>query len=278
MLTEDTAAIAIPEATSCDPIFRWMGSKRRSARAIADAIGAVDGTYLELFAGSAAVLFALQPMASVLNDRNRVLMNAYTVLAGDPVGLRNSAVALPADRESYYEIRAASDRARSSFDEAVSFTYLNRYCFNGIYRTNRAHQFNVPFGESTGSVPPLEAFVRCSAGLQGVQLLSGDFEEAMDGAGEGDVVYLDPPYPTERPTYGEYGYGGFSAQDLDRMEANALAVVDRGGRVVLSLPEGIVRSRKGLGAWRRLDHSVRYKVSAQPRHRRAVGEVTLCSW
>ena len=112
-------------------------------------------------------------------------------------------------------------------ERAARFIYLNRYCFNGVYRTNRRGLFNVPRGIKTGKLPSLEEFRECSRCLNRADVLAADFFTLALKAKRGDFFYLDPPYPTtQRPTHGECGYGSFSSADLPRL-IHALQIIDR---------------------------------------------------
>jgi DNA adenine methylase len=260
------------------PILRWMGSKRRSADEIANCIGAVAGRFYEPFAGGAAVLAALQPHASSVSDVNSDLIGAYTVLRRCPDELHAAITAMEVNEPSYYRHRLAFHSLSAPFERAVYFIYLNRNCFNGIYRTNRSNEFNVPYGRATGALPSLDAFRSFANLLRGADLTVDDFESATTSAEEGDVAYLDPPYPAVRATYGEYGYGTFSPDDVRRLERCASRLANNGVRVVVTVPPAMQAEMPSLKNWNTQTRRRSYTVgggrvaTCQPK------EVTLYSW
>jgi DNA adenine methylase len=202
-------------------------------------------------------------------------MNAWQVLATQPARLHDALQRLATDSASYYGHRAAFASSTNNFERAVLFTYLNRYCFNGIYRTNRANVFNVPYGTSTGSLPPLRSFTRCSEAIRTASFSSCDFASAVDVAESGDVVYFDPPYPTGRPTYGEYGYGSFSTHDLRRLQRCIEKLNQRHVVTVISVPVSMINSFAKLSDVDIV--TTPYSVASHAHHRRLQQEVVLVS-
>jgi len=145
-------------------------------------------------------------------------MQAYRVIAKHPRKVARLVAKMPNSADSYYLIRAQSPIALPDVERAARFLYLNRNCFNGVYRTNKENEFNVPRGTRPG-LPLSEAeVVRCSYALRSAILLSDDFTFTVQDVRQGDFVYLDPPYlAKERPSFGEYGYGSFGISDIDRL-------------------------------------------------------------
>jgi DNA adenine methylase len=118
---------------------------------------------------------------------------------------------------------------------AARFVYLNRHCLNGVYRTNRSGNFNVPRGRDTGTLPPLQVFKDSASALQRASLRAGDFESVLNGTRAGDFVYLDPPYSKADERYsGEYGYGAFSSTDFGRLLAQLERINELGATFLLS--------------------------------------------
>ena len=143
--------------------------------------------------------------------------------------MAKAVAAWPADEVTYYRVRAYWQEDLAAVERAARFFYLNRLCFNGVYRTNRANRFNVPFGLNPGQVPSAERFVRCATALRDARLIAADFADATSEARAGDFVYLDPPYSRSlSEAYGVYGYGSFDGSDLERMLAT-LETLDRRG-------------------------------------------------
>jgi DNA adenine methylase len=128
---------------------------------------------------------------------------------------------LPRGEAAYYRIRRVDPRRISEAEAAARFIYLNKYCFNGLYRTNKRGIFNVPYGPPKSGRPPDEQLIISAASvLQRAMLISGDFEETISYAEPGDFVYLDPPYITRaRRVFSEYLSNTFTGLDLERFGA-----------------------------------------------------------
>jgi hypothetical protein len=127
--------------------LRWAGSKRKSLALLASTYVHNDYQYVEPFAGSAALFFSLQPASAVLGDLNGHLVNAMRCVRDDPDTVHLHLTKIPRDEATYYSMRAKFNLLRPyGIRAAVLFIYLNRNCFNGLWRTNLAGDFNVPFG------------------------------------------------------------------------------------------------------------------------------------
>jgi DNA adenine methylase len=202
-------------------------------------------TYYEPFAGAGAVLFALKPEKAVVNDRNTQLMISYQAVKDEVDALvtllreyqKNNS------REFFYYIRNL-DRNPGEFEclsgaeKAARFIFLNKTCYNGLYRVNAGGLFNVPYGKNKNPRICEEALLRrISAYLntRDISLLNGDFEQAVQGAGEEAFIYFDPPYYAEgKPGFTEYHTGGFSEGDQERLKDVFAAAAERGAKCLLS--------------------------------------------
>jgi DNA adenine methylase len=256
----------------CPPVLRWAGSKRRLLPTLMDLVPANE-RYVEPFAGSAALFFALRPGNALLGDFNLELVTALRALKAHPRQLHRAVVALGGDSATYYDVRDCWDPS-TPFEVATRFVYLNRHCFNGIYRTNRAGKFNVPCGRSQGAVPSEAAFYRCSYALRAAQIECWDFRDTLGTARAGDFVYVDPPYSSMRSTYGEYGYGSFSEADLADLVA-LLQQADRAGaKVVVSYTDDTELAAQ-LPEWLCSSVSIRKTVAGSPSHRVSRDELLL---
>lgn len=215
------------------PFLRWAGSKRTLLPCLVESYRKAGGRYLEPFSGSACLFFAARPRRAVIADRNVELMEMYDTLRSHPRRIARVLHASATDEESYYALRKVDPETLDPVGRAARFIYLNRLCFNGLYRTDQKGRFNVPYGTRTGRFPTEAHLYRCSVALRDADLRCGDFAETTSDAGQGDFVYLDPPY-TRSPehAYGVYGYGSFSAEDMSRM-LTALHSLDRAGATFL---------------------------------------------
>jgi DNA adenine methylase len=261
--------------TANAPLFRWAGSKRKLLGVLLANISPSYRTYIEPFAGSACLFFALQPPKAILGDFNAHLIQAYRTIARYPERVHEAASRFPVHSDEYYRLRSLDPRSLSAVDRAARFLYLNRYCFNGVYRTNRAGHFNVPRGRDTGGIPPLASIVSGATALRSSRLITGDFRKTLQKVGPGDFVYLDPPYSKTDDHYsGEYGYGAFSSADLCSLMAELDAIHEKGATFLLSYRynPGL---RKELARWNTSLVSVRRHVAGFNDHRTMVKELLV---
>jgi DNA adenine methylase len=206
----------------CPPFLRWAGSKRRLLPVLRNYWTPKHKRYLEPFAGSACLFFALNPSTAILGDLNPELVATYVEVkyrVGDV--LKCLARIPPSDRGEYIKLRAADPARLAPAQRAARFIYLNRFCFNGIYRTNLSGQFNVPFsGDRCGGIPKPDVFRWCSRRLRSARFLKGDFERVLAHARKGDFVYMDPPFAVRaRRVFREYDPSTFTHTDISRLRS-----------------------------------------------------------
>lgn len=204
----------------CPPFLRWAGSKRRLLPILQTFWTNKHKRYVEPFAGSACLFFALRPPKAILGDLNPELIATYLEVKYRIDGVLDELKALrPEDKEEYLRLREIDISTMNTAARAARFIYLNRYCFNGIYRTNLAGKFNVPYsGVRCGSFPADAVFQKCSHRLQNVRFMQGDFERVLERAERGDLVYMDPPFAVrERRVFREYDPSTFSSDDIQRL-------------------------------------------------------------
>ena len=224
------------------PIVKWVGGKTRLLPEIVARLPRSYGRYYEPFSGGAAVFFHLAPERAVLSDRNPDLIATYKAVAEDPDGvLRRLALHRDAHgEEHYYATRARwNDRSVdwSSLDRAATFIYLNRTCYNGLWRVNRGGGFNVPMGRYKNPLICDPAGLHAAARvLRNASLRCGDYAAAVADAQPGDLVYFDPPYDpvTTTANFVSYTADAFGPDDQRKLAALAHALVERGVGVVLS--------------------------------------------
>jgi DNA adenine methylase len=218
------------------PILRWAGSKRKVLPLLAAYWKPSFRRYIEPFVGSAALYFRLQPERAILADINEGLIEAYEVIREQPDALYREVMRLPRTEAQYYSIRAQVAYRLSRFKRAVRFVYLNRLCFNGIFRTNTRGQFNVPYAHSrSGRIPAIDQFRRSAMLLVHATLKSGDFGAILSSARRDDFVYLDPPYAVQsRRIFREYDKRAFTERDLNRLSDHLNTLDRKGASFVLS--------------------------------------------
>lgn len=210
------------------PIVKWAGGKRRLLDRILPLIPEHD-IYYEPFFGGGAVLFALKPEKAVINDSNADLMDIYRVIKSEPEKL----IALLEEhaekdcKDYYYEVRALDrdfDRYESLSDaeRAARFLYLNKTCFNGLFRVNRSGEFNVPYGRyKNPEIVGAEGIRAISEYLNEakIRILSQDYREVFRGIRENAFVYMDPPY---MPISETSSFTGYTAAGFDRQQQTEL--------------------------------------------------------
>ena len=221
------------------PFLRWAGSKRQIAKRLATYWPGGKTRYIEPFAGSACLFFELEPRSALLGDINSELIEMYEVVREHTYDLHQSLMRWSNDRTEYYRVRDMKPATMSNIDRAARFIYLNRFCFNGLYRTNGRGHFNVPYGGSrSGSIPSLETLEAASKILARSQLISGDFEEVLSSVNNNDFVYLDPPFSmTSRRIFTEYAPRPFGQKDIIRLRKAITNLDELGARFLLSFAE-----------------------------------------
>ena len=228
---------------SATPFLKWAGGKAQLVDQLRPLFPSSAGRYYEPFLGSGAVFFAfghsLCEEPPRLSDSNPHLINSFSVVRDDPGGLlellrRHSE---NHGKDYYYETRAVGLEAGTCAERAARFIYLNRTCFNGLFRLNRKGQFNVPIGRYTNPrIWNPDLIQSVSGALQGVELSCKGFDVAVAGAESGDFVYFDPPYD---PLSSTASFTSYTKDSFGRTEQGLLAdcVADltrRGVKVALS--------------------------------------------
>jgi DNA adenine methylase len=221
------------------PFLRWAGGKRWLAPRLAPILlSRLSATYYEPFLGSGALFFAIAAKKALLSDINDELINSYEIVAKSPLHVLDRLRSIPVNSKKYYQVRESEP-----FDKlarAARFIYLNRTCYGGLHRTNRAGRFNTPFGGGARTPEPLwrDGILCQAAGLlarSGVRLKVSDFESPMNVAPQGDVVYCDPIYTTRtREQFDRYNSLLFGWSEQVRLRDAAYRALDRGALVVIS--------------------------------------------
>jgi DNA adenine methylase len=258
------------------PLLRWAGSKRQTVDRLKKFWRPGYVRYVEPFAGSAALFFAIRPEAALLGDKNTELIDAYEALCKQPAKLHQAVTAIPRKKNVYYSLRSQDPLTLSPLDRAARFFYLNRHCFNGLYRTNLKGHFNVPYAPSgTGRFPTVEEF-RASAALLGTaQLRAWDFGRTLRYVRKGDFVYLDPPYAVEsRRVFREYGAFGFGRADLARLARHLRRIDERGAAFLLTYAD-CAEARELFSEWKQRRILVRRNIAGFAGARRRAYELLV---
>lgn len=178
------------------PVLKWAGGKQQLLNVLLSKVPPHYGRYIEPFFGGGALFFALTPKQAIISDSNPELVNLYRVIAENVEELIAALRGMRNDEELFYEIRAQDTALLTPVEMAARTIYLNRTCFNGLYRVNRKGQFNVPYGRYSNPTICDEPNLRAaSLALHDTEVILGDYKDVLaTHAKPGDFVYLDPPY------------------------------------------------------------------------------------
>lgn len=224
--------------TKVVPFLKWPGGKRWIAEEIADELRPyLQKRYFEPFLGGGAVFFSLRPSRAVLSDTNADLINVYKEVKRSPQALIDGLKLMEVTAAEYQKVRASKPHA--AHERALRFLYLNRTAFAGIFRLNRQGEFNVPFGGGARTPEILwrkELLAMASKVLKTAALSCADFEDTMQKANAGDVVYCDPTYTVAHDNNGfrRYNEAVFSWSDQLRLATSAAKASRRGALVIVS--------------------------------------------
>lgn len=223
-------------ARELQPFLKWAGGKRWFVYSFGELLPKTFSRYLEPFLGSGAVFFHLRPRQALLSDSNSELVETYCAIRDDHESVKKelSRHQRLHSSEHYYQVR--STRPRKPHTRAARFIYLNRTCWNGLYRVNRSGEFNVPIGNKTSVMQDTDAFSAWSEALKEVQLACADFELAINQAGPGDFVFCDPPYTVSHNRNGflKYNQNIFSWNDQIRLKLALQRLDQRGGKFAMT--------------------------------------------
>ena len=223
------------------PVLKWAGGKWRLCPLFAERglLPPKFNTYHEPFVGGAALFFYLLPSRAVLLDTNEELVNLYRQIRTDVDALLSLLREMKKahSEEFYYKTRAAAGETLTPLERAARTVYLNKTCYNGLYRVNSKGRFNVPFGRYTNpTIVDEENLRRAAKALSTADVVHADFESVLDRAQAGDFVYFDPPYDPLSVTSSFTGYtkNAFGRADQKRLAETFRELDNRGVHCVLS--------------------------------------------
>jgi DNA adenine methylase len=231
-----------PRETVATPVVKWVGGKTKLLPELLARMPTTFGHYYEPFIGGAAMYFKLAPERAVIADVNPDLIALYRAIARDP----NAVIKKLAhhreehDETHYYATREKWNQSHtqwSAAERAATFIYLNKTCFNGLWRVNRSGGFNVPIGRYID--PPIcvpDALRAASKVLARAEIRHADYATAIEDAEAGDFLYFDPPYDPINATssFTSYTVGDFGVAEQTALAATAKQLIDRGCKVMLS--------------------------------------------
>lgn len=209
------------------PFVKWAGGKRQLLSQIKMRMPEKYNNYYEPFVGGGAVIFELRPENALINDINKALINAYKQICYEPEAFIEEVNKLDGEmwddgKEYYYSLREHyNDKLMKSeydIELAALFVFINKHCFNGLYRVNGKGLFNVPYNNSRRTSVNEDVIMGISNYLQGVTIIEGDFEDACRNVLKGDFVFLDSPYAPLNPTsFESYTKEGFDIESHKRL-------------------------------------------------------------
>lgn len=227
------------------PFLKWAGGKRQLLEDIKPYIPKRYNTYYEPFVGAGAVLFELQPKKAVINDINEELINCYNIINNsiDELIKELEKYANKNEEDFYYEVRELDRKEKykemSNVEKAARIIYLNKTCYNGLFRVNSQGQFNVPFGKYKNPKILDEAVLKAINHYfnnSNVTICNGDYEQVLQTAKKGDFIYIDPPYDPVSDTASFTGYSldGFGKEEQKRLKNVFDSLTKKKCKVMLS--------------------------------------------
>lgn len=218
------------------PFLKWAGGKRWLASGCGNLFPREFARYLEPFLGGGAVFFHLKPQSAVLSDRNTELVNVYDAIRSNWVKVDQALRRHQRKHGRAYYYLERSRTHRVSHEKAAQLLYLNRTCWNGLYRVNLAGEFNVPIGTKTAVLLDTDDFEQTSLLLRNAKLLVSDFEPVLDMAKCGDFAFIDPPYVTRHNYNGfrKYNETLFNWEDQLRLASAIRRAAKRGVLMLLT--------------------------------------------
>lgn len=229
------------------PVVKWVGGKRQLLPEIKKYAPKNFNTYFEPFVGGGAVLFELQPNQAVVNDINKELINVYSVIQNNVdelIETLSNQNEYANTSECYYKIRELDREPKkynklTGIERAARILYLNKTCYNGLYRVNSMGEFNSPFGSYKNPNIVNEVTLKAVSNYfneSKIKFLNGDFEKVLKNAKKGDFVYFDPPYAPISKTSNFTGYNenGFGEAEQIRLKEVCDSLNKKGVKFLLS--------------------------------------------
>lgn len=226
------------------PFLKWAGGKRQLLQEILPKFPAEYDCYYEPFVGAGAVLFGAKPQKAVINDFNKDLITTYQAIRDEPELLlrllkKHQELNSP---EYFYSIRELDRNGveyenSPNVEKAGRTIYLNRTCFNGLYRVNSKGYFNVPFGKYANPQIADEETLRAVSDYLNsneITIMCGDFADSLKSATQNDFIYFDPPYHTDTNSFTAYQAGGFGEEEQLRLRDLFADFASKGIRCLLS--------------------------------------------
>lgn len=259
------------------PFLKWAGGKRWLTDHADFQLPRYSGRYIEPFLGGGAMFFSHAPSNAVLSDVNARLIETYQVVRSDWRALVRVLGAHHARHDTEYYYRMRVSKPRTPLGRAAQFIYLNRACWNGLYRVNKRGEFNVPIGTKDWILSDEDNFGALASSLSSAQLSVADFETSIDAATSGDLIFADPPYTVAHNFNGFVKYNDriFLWEDQVRLRDALRRAKDRGAAAIVTnaAHHSVEELYEGFGRISKVDrHS---KISGSSHGRRATLELVI---
>lgn len=263
------------------PFLKWAGGKRWLVSNYSAWLRHDAKRYIEPFLGSGAVFFHLRPKCAILSDLNGDLISTYKSLREFPHEVKRELDVHQKmhNHDYYYYVR--SQRPCSSIKQAARFIYLNRTCFNGLYRVNLKGVFNVPKGTKDKVVLPTDDFERISQILEAINILSCDFSYTVDQAKENDFLYIDPPYTVRHNNnnFLKYNEHIFSWSDQKRLAEKLEEAAKRGVSILISNADHpCIHELYSANFWQCTSVERFSRIASSAKHRKGTTEVVISNY
>jgi DNA adenine methylase len=274
---------------SVKPYLKWAGGKGQLLSEIKKHLPKAGAyTYYEPFVGAGAVFFALRPRKAVINDFNGQLILTYIVIKENVEALINLLREYKNDKDRFYEVRNLDrDTARFSgltdIEKAARLIFLNKTCFNGLYRVNSRGRFNVPYGKYKNPAICEETLLRRINNYlndNDIDILNKDFESAVSRADDRSFIYFDPPYHSPGKTgFTAYQADGFGEEEQKRLRDVMIKMTLRGTRCLLSNSDtDYIRGLYDHGFFDIISVQARRSINSDSAGRGKVNEVLIKNW
>ena len=229
--------VLFKDVTKPKPFVKWAGGKRQIVKELVVRVPSRFNVYFEPFVGGGALLFELTPKKAIIGDINFELINAYLVIRDRVEDLINDLQKHRNERDYYYKIRSIDPKTLDSVQRASRFIYLNKTCYNGLWRVNSKGEFNVPFGKYRNPKICDEENLRAVSDYlksADIKIICAEYGKIIELAKKEDFIYLDPPYApvSETSNFTNYVEDGFSLKDQEEL-AEVFKELDRRGCYVM---------------------------------------------